>query len=279
MATVDECKDIIARYKENRKRFVHTMFKIMVVVASLIILITMGAFLAFGTNIRPFFLMALTILIPLLIGLILITVFYRSEKPLYEYIYKNYIKSYNYRNSVNIDVTPYPFKQEKMFEESYLFPRQAFMKNRILLNYKEQDTMIFDTTIYLRSGQHKTKVFDGIYIIKKRQSASYYQFRSKGKPVQKIVKYDEEHSVGALNLFIEKETEQTENIKDLYQYVSKSTKELNTKYMYVSQTKDTIHIAYTPMNLKRRYKEISCPDIDKQEQAIKNMLVFIEQLK
>ncbi|MFW5864637.1 MAG: hypothetical protein ACOCUE_01095, partial [Candidatus Izemoplasmataceae bacterium] len=198
-------------------------------------------------------------------------------KPLYEILVKEFLKSYNYQNKATFKATTKPSKQEKAFLGSYIFPQRAFMRPNLIIE-DNQSKKIYDTLLLLRNGQYTQLLFDGFYLQIKKEHAFHFQLRSKGKPISKTIEYVKEDTLGAYDLYIEKNQTVTEPINKLYQQITKFSKQVPFKQIYVSQTLDTLHIFFEVKSYKRRVKTIECPYVDYLETLYFDLLNFTDAL-
>lgn len=278
MANVTLCKDALEYFKKVKKHYITTMIKVII---PLIALILVGV-MAFVLNLFQSF----DFLIFLVIGLSVITLlvvlatilFYQTQKPLYDLLIKEFLKTYNYDNSTSYKSTTKPLKQEKAFLKSYLFPKRAYMRNYALIE-NDAGVNLYDCNILIGNGQYTQRLFDGFYIQIKKPSDNHFQLRSKGKPSSKEVVYEKVDTLGAYSVYVETGHEIGEAINKLYQQITKLSQSIPFKHIYISQTNDTLHIALELKMYRRAFRSIECPTIDYYEGLFFKLLAFIDTQK
>ncbi|MFP4286662.1 MAG: hypothetical protein ACLFRI_03090 [Candidatus Izemoplasmataceae bacterium] len=153
MATASLCKDALEYFKTVKKQYLYQSLKIMIPLFAVILLGVM-AFILKIFEAYEFLLILVIALSVIAFSVILITIiFYKTNKPLYEILVKEFLKSYNYQNKASFKATTKPSKQEKAFLGSYLFPQRAFMRPNLIIE-DNQSKKIYDTLLLLRNGQY-----------------------------------------------------------------------------------------------------------------------------
>jgi hypothetical protein len=277
MASVDLCKEALEYFKKVKARHIRTVLKIIIPLSAIILI----ALMAYIIELFPAYDFVLFLVIALsaifLLVLLFTIILYRTNKPLYAIMLKEYLKSYNYDNGTLYQSTSNPTKLEKAFIDSYLFPKRALMRNYALIE-NNNGIQLFDCLLLIRNGQYTQKIFDGLYIKVPKKSLEHYQLRSKGKPSTKAIEYKKQDTLGAYTVYIEKDHEITEPINTLYQKVTKLNKSVPFKSIELSQTDTTLHIAIEFKHYNRLFKTIECPEVDRLEKLYFELLNFIDTL-
>lgn len=176
----------------------------------------------------------------------LITIQYTSEKPFFEYVYKEVYNKLNMDEGLFFEYYPYKKTSREFNTNGGLFTRLASVKSRRHVKGRTEDQIpfdIYDCTMTTSNGKSQQTHFDGTYIVIKKQLHSIFQVRSNGSPKLKGVKFDRVEEAENIKTYKERDKDLT-NLDLVYlRYINRLKENLQYKRVYFSIVDGEIHLA------------------------------------
>lgn len=176
----------------------------------------------------------------------LISMYYVSEKPYYDYVLRSVVEKINLDEGLYHEYSAYDKDQKPVFVEGGLFTRHAseVVKRHISgVTEEEHPFDIYDCTLTTSSGKSSTTHFKGIYFVLKKQFPTTIQVRTKGTPKWKGVDVDKVNDNRTYKVFKLKDQAMNQVDYDLVKLFQSTCKNLMIKDAFMSVLPDQLHFA------------------------------------
>ena len=195
-----------------------------------------------------------------------------SEKPLYQFLYPKVIEDLNFNDRLSLTYEAYP-KNKEFIKEGRLFsPNLAKMiRYKIVVNLRSGHQVdLYDAYLYTQSNNSTIVYLDGFYIVQRSLQVPIFQLRSWGHPISKETRYVKLQNRTGLKEFVAEHV--LGDIEDKYYRIyERLLVDFQSKKVYLSGVKDTLHLAVNVKKLPRRVKTLNQESYDQ----LKNTLISV----
>ncbi|QVK19350.1 hypothetical protein KHQ81_06580 [Mycoplasmatota bacterium] len=204
-----------------------------------------------------------------------------SEKPAFNYLYKEVYAKINLENRSYYSYIPYEKIKNSFNKNGGIFSRycRPEVKRHVsgtLRGGKHFD--IYDLLLITNNGKNRQVHFNGTYFVIENHNPSLLQVRSKGRPHKKGGSYNKIEDITDIKVYLEKE-KMLSNTELKYVQVVKQLKEkLDVKKIYLSLTENEIHLAIEPIEKMRKQKNLSVDKLNEIYDYFVNELNIIEEI-
>lgn len=212
---------------------------------------------------------------------LLISIFSISNVPAFEYLYRTV---YNKINQERDTFYKYEYFEKGDFtfnSRGGIFPRSCRYKiNRHVSGISPEGNKfdIYDVALITGSGKNQSTHFSGMYYVTKQSNNTNFQLRTNGKPHLKGVKFERFNDFTNIKVYIEEEKNMTNIEHKFMSTVDRLTRNLNAKKIYLSLTKDEIHLAVVPKVHIRKQYNLSIDKMNKLYNAFLDEVRVIDEL-
>jgi len=200
------------------------------------------------------------LLVTALIGVI-VSFVYLSEKPFFEYLYKEVYKKINSSEGFFFNYESYEPIKPTFNKEGGIFTKYATVKvkRHIKGDTEEQHQFnIYDCTMITSNGKNNQTIFNGIYFTLNKQFGTSLQLRTNGSPKLKGVKFTRQTEFENIKVYKEQDKLMSNVDHLLIRYFNKLKENSNYKRIYLSVINNEIHIAISyKIHPARTKKEIT----------------------
>lgn len=188
---------------------------------------------------------------------LLISIFSISDKPAFEYLYKEIYDKLNLEEGTFYNYESFEKDKFEFNKKGGLFSRhcRTEVKRHITGTSPNGNKFeIFDVTLVTGGGKNRHEHFKGIYFISQFSNSYLFQLRSHSKPRLKDVKYKRVNEIGEIKVFVEEERDMA-NLEHKYiSMLDRLKRNLKAKKIYLSVLNDEIHFAYVPkVPIRKQY--------------------------
>ncbi len=172
-------------------------------------------FYHFSNVFKILFFIFLGIFVIFLIVLIMLSLFYVSEKPLYEMLYPKVVEDHNYENNTMITYHAYP-KDKDFFEFGGLYPFRSTKVLRFKLSFDNKNGYhvdVYDAYVITSNGKTTNIHLNGYYLLFRDYDTLKFQLRTYGNP------------------FVDPKYVKLVDITDVRAFVESSELDLDLKYI------------------------------------------------
>ncbi len=222
----------------------------------------MGAFLR-----SLFWIFAFIIIIILLVFIALF--YYKSERPLYEFLYKKIIDQVFEDDPTHYEYESFPMSTD-FIEKGKLFSKahSEVVRYRLSYYYLDNRIDIYSLYAYAKSQKNSKLVFDGIYMVFHCKNQSSFEIRTKGK-----LKYinDQLQKVEANEKYEIYAAEKT----NVPHYASKIFNDLYSQYnnhIYISGVRKELHVAIDELYDELPPKELTKDKLKELKSQISSLV-------
>lgn len=212
---------------------------------------------------------------------LLISVFSISEKPAFNYLYKEIYNKLNQERGTFYEYIPYEKEKFEFNNRGGLFTRHCRTHIRRHVSGTSPNSNkfdIFDVTLISGSGKSQHTHFQGIYFFTSRSSSTFFQIRSHTRPNLKGIRYMRILEQEELKVYIE-EGKSIANTEYKYiETVKRLKRNLKAKRIYLSVTNDEIHFAYVPTVQIRKQQNLSINKMNELYQTFLDEVKVIDEL-
>ncbi len=130
------------------------------------------------------FLVALAIFVMCLIILFFVSLFFVSEKPLYQYLYPKVIDDHNYEEISFMTYHAYP-KDKEFLNFGMLYPSRVSKKIRFQITFENRNGYqidVYDAYLFTSNNKSTRVYLNGYYLIVRDYGSDVFQVRTKGTP-------------------------------------------------------------------------------------------------
>jgi len=220
-------------------------------------------------------------LLTTLIGF-LVSFKYVSEKPFFNYLYKNVYEYINQTEDLFLEYSAYVKTKKEFNKSGGLFTRFCNVKvRRYVKGYNEDQEPfdIYDTTLTTSNGKSQQVHFDGTYYVFKKALHTNVQIRTNGSPKLKGIKFNKVESISECKVY-KIENEEINNtdyqLIDLYNRIKMSD---NVKRVYIGVYNQEVHVAIWYRKYPaRKLKSMTVDSLNQVLQYFMSELDLIKQL-
>lgn len=214
-----------------------------------------------------------------LIG-VLVSKFGISQKPAFNYLYKEIYNKINADSGKDIKYYPFEKTDNDFVEKGGLFSRYSRVRtNRhVIGNFEGTEYHILDCMLITGSGKNQTVHLNGIYYYFKEKSNSLLQVRSNGRPHYKGHKFEKIDSSDLFKVYVEEGKTIQGNDRQYIHNLSEIMHRLNAKKVYFSKTISEMHFAYVPKKHIRRQKDLTLQRLNELYSFFEDEEVVVKEL-
>ncbi len=211
---------------------------------------------------------------------ILVSKFGISQKPAFNYLYKEIYDKINADSGNKIKYYPFEKTDNDFIEKGGLFSGYARVKtNRhVIGNFEGTEYHILDCMLITGSGKNQTVHLNGIYYYFKEKSNTLLQVRSNGRPHYKGHKFEKVDSSDIFKVFVEEGKTIQGNDRQYIHNLSETKNRLNAKKIYFSKTIDEMHFAYVPVKQIRKQNNLTLQRLNELYSFFEDEVIVVKEL-
>jgi hypothetical protein len=214
---------------------------------------------------------------------IIVSFYYKSSKPYFEYLFPKIITKINDEEGLFLTYDAYP-KLEKTFnEEGGMFPKGvSITTKRVVSGYSKAQNMfqIIDCIMTTSSGNSQVTHFYGSYIYFQIPGQTNLQVRTNGSPKVKDTKYKKIDVNDNFKVYKPLGIELTEIDHSYIHFMNNLWKDKKFKHLYLSINQQSCHLAlWYKKNPLRKRKVFSLDSLNEYYKDFMFELHFIDDLE
>jgi len=189
-----------------------------------------------------------------------------SDKPAFNYLYKEIYDKINLEKGTFYEYTPFEKENLEFNKRGGLFSKHARATvYRHVTGTSPNDSIfeLYDVMLVTGGGKNRTVHFNGIYCTLKYSSTSLFQIRSHSKPRLTGVKYNRVEEDTDFKVFIEEGNRFSYNEEKYIDTMNRFKLNLKAKRIYLSFTNDEIHFAYVPTTRTRKQSNLTTKKLNR----------------
>lgn len=183
-----------------------------------------------------------------------------SEKPAFNFLYKEIYEKIILEEQTFIKYTPYEKIKPEFNKRGGLFSRfsRAAIRRHIQgVSSTGNDFDIYDIQLITGSGKDRRVHLDGIYFVIKVSNYNTFQIRSNGSPHLKGTKYSKVEDINDIKVYVEEGKMLANTDYNYIETVKRFKLRLNAKKIFMSMVHNEIHFAFVPINKIRKQKSLT----------------------
>ncbi|MCK5762209.1 MAG: hypothetical protein KAH16_04860 [Candidatus Izimaplasma sp.] len=261
MYMVSECDAVCKEYskmvKNRSKKLAKTWTYILLAFIVILILLPFVPNIMSNETFRLLYIIyGSMILVGLIIG-VLVSTFSISDKPAFDYLYKEVYNKLNQERGTFYEYASYEKEKFEFNSRGGIFTRfcRSEVKRHVSgISSNGNNFNIFDVTLVTGGGKNRHVHFTGIYYVIKYSSSIIFQIRSHSKPHLKGVKLIKDNDIQEFKVFLE-EGQNTSNIQYKFiETIERLKRNLSAKKIFLGITNDELHFAYIPkVHIRKQY--------------------------
>lgn len=213
-----------------------------------------------------------------LFALVLLTfgmIFYVSEKPMYEFLYRELLKEISAEEDIEYNYQSFP-KDKEFLQKGRLFSKSHSNEVRYKLSFEAENNMvdIYNLYVYSKAQKSNRLIFNGIYMVFHVTNLSAYQIRTKGplKNRNKNLELIEDNS--KYQIFAKKDTPLPHNVTTIFNKLTKRFYD----HIYISGVRNQIHIAINNFNHQHSTKSLSNNELERIKNDLESLIDLAYEL-
>jgi hypothetical protein len=196
----------------------------------------------------------------------IVSLSYVSEKPFFEYLYKEIYKKINVNEGLYLEYTAYEKVSKEFNVQGGLITKYASIRTRrhIKGNISDYPFDIYDCTMTTSSGKSQQVHFDGIYYVVDKDLGTTLQVRTNGSPKLHGVKFDKHDEIIGIKVYKEADKHIEGVDQACISFVKSLQSSMKYKHIYLGSSNGQIHLAlWYKHHPARKMKKINLEMIDK----------------
>jgi hypothetical protein len=212
----------------------------------------------------------------------LVSMGYQSEKPYYEYLFKELFEKINLDEGLYLTYTPYDKEAKEFNKVGGLFTRYASVKTKRHVSGVTEEQIpfdIYDCTMITSNGKSSVTHFDGTYFVLHKNVNTILQVRTNGSPNLKGMSYSRLKEFNTVKVYKQEDALMTSVDGAFITFIERLREEEQYSKIFLSVVDGEIHLGlWYRKNPGRKRNDLTIDSVNRYYQYFKSELQLLEQL-